>query len=80
VLPERRVWREAEGFVVDGRAVEAAPFLAPCTAPRAAAIATSPAFSNPANPYTAPRRSSSLARGETAAAVAAAIAPASRSM
>jgi hypothetical protein len=42
-LPERDVAavRELEA---------AAPFLAPCTAPRAAATATSPAFSTPANP------------------------------
>ena len=73
--PDPRVWPD-----VDPRDELAAPFLAPCTAPRAAATATSPAFSRPANPYTAPCRSSSLARGETAAAVAAAMAPASRSM
>jgi hypothetical protein len=80
VPPERRAWRDPEAVPVEVREVAAAPSLAPRTAPRAAAVATSPAFSNPAKPYTAPRRSSSLARGETAAAVAAAIAPASLSM
>ena len=80
VPPERRVWRELETLLAEVREVAAAPSLAPRAAPRAAATATSPAFNNPAKPYTAPRRNSSLARGETAAAVAAAIAPASRSM
>jgi hypothetical protein len=55
----------------------ATPAFAPRTAPRAAATVTSPAFSTPANPYTAPRRKSSRARGDTAAAVAAATTPVS---
>ena len=55
----------------------AAPFFAPRTAPLAAPAAKSAVFITPASPYTAPRRNSSLARGDTAAAVAAAIAPVS---
>jgi len=77
---ERLVRDRPELDVLPDELAAEAPFFAPCTAPRAAAAATSPAFISPASPYTAPRRSSSLARGETAAAVAAAIAPASRSM
>jgi len=79
---ERLGWRVPEDPPDEDRVVvvAAAPSLAPRTAPRPAASATSPAFIRPARPYTAPRRKSSLARGETAAAVAAAIAPASRSM
>jgi hypothetical protein len=81
VPPERLVWREREAVgLLAVCVVPEAPSFAPLTAPRAAATATSPAFSKPASPYTAPRRSSSLARGETTAAVAAAMAPASRSM
>ncbi len=58
----------------------ATPSRAPRTAPRVAVTATSPAFIAPASAYTAPRLNSSRARGDTAAAVAAATTPASLSM